>query len=319
MVPLGLGKAYNGRDMDLYRRVYILGYKKQPDGTTSSLSIGMGRIINMDTLLLKFATLIDNWIPGSIGFDERGNFAFIVCNPQKIKLSVLEKSNIENSPSISETPNINNQLNNSNVVKEPSNSENFQSSDDPQSANTLTNLSTGSNGYALSHRSVFGIRRYEIEDNEFGPKFKLKETIEHTGVVVQGIRQWIVQHWEGVSFDKLIPPLGWGTFLVEPIPLEYDSHTHPNNVKQKWSMDYNKPPTYAEMTLFMNVYNRLATLRRECSKAEREYNHFKHERLTSITNQQQCLDKEAHGANLVNPGESFSLLIIHIHHYVNRL
>lgn len=299
--------------MDLYRRVYILGYKKQPDGITSTLSIGMGRIIDMDALLLKFATITDNWFPGSIGFDERGNFSFIVCNPQKIKHSILEKPNVDNLPSISEPSNINYQLQNSNVVKESSNSENLQGSDKLQSTKVPTNLHLRRNGYTLSHRSAFGIRRYEIEDYEFGPKFELKETIEHAGVVVQGIRQWIIQHWEGVPFDKLIPPLGWRAPLVKPIPVEYDSHTHPINVNQNWCDDYNKPPTYLEMTLFMNVYNRLAALRRECSKAEREHNHFKRQRLLSITKQQQCLDERAHGANLINPGLSlllYSKLII---------
>lgn len=107
-----------------------------------------------------------------------------------------------------------------------------------------------------------------------------------------------------ISFDKLVPPYGWGSSSMEPIPSEYDSHTHPMKIKQKWCDDYNKPPTYLEMILFMNVYNRLATLRRECSKAERERISFKRQCLSSIM-KDQCLDEEAHGANLINPGKYF--------------
>jgi hypothetical protein len=326
--------------MDLYRRVYILGYKKETLSSNNSLSIGMGRIIDMDALFVKFGTIADNWLSGSIGFDECGNFAFMICNPLKMdrplgekgseikeshpalnhptlnKLDeqsfVCKRSHVDDSSPICKRPHldeqksnstITNELSNSTSTNEPLNFQNSQINDKPQSPTIPTNTKFGRSGFILSHRSAFGIKRYEIEDPESGGKFKLKETIEHVGVIVQGIRRWIVQHWdeEGLSFDKLVPPLGWGSPLMDPIPFEYDSYTHPIKVKQKWSNVYNKPPTYSEMTLFMDVFNRLATLRRECSKVDREHTNFKNQRLSSIV-KHQCLDEEAHGTNLINPG-----------------
>lgn len=333
MVPLGLGEAHNGRNMDLYRRVYILGYKKQPLSKNNPLSIGMGRIIDMDKLFVKFCTLTDNWLSGSIGFDERGNFAFVICNPRKMEPSISEKivekveiqpplkveeqifvckrPHVDDLTSLCKRPHLDDQLSNSNSIGEPSNLQRSQTNDKLQSTKISTTPKFGRDGYILSQKSAFGIKRYEIEDPENGGKFKLKENIEHIGVIVQGIRQWIVQHWdeEGLSFDKLVPPLGWGSSLIEPIPFEYDSHTHPLKIKQKWSKNYNKPPTYFEITLFMDVYNRLATLRRECSKAEREHTNFKRQRLSSIM-KNQCSDEEAHGANLINPGINTLIIII---------
>ena len=327
MVPLGLGQAHNGRNMDLYRRVFILGYKKQPSSTNDSLDIGMGRIIDMDTLFVRFGTLTDNWLSGSIGFDERGNFAFIICNPQKMNPSIHEKVaknvethftlninksypicnrlHIDDPPPICKRPHIDDQPSDSNIKEEYLNSKKSQIDNSPKLTKVPTNSKLERSGFVLSHRSAFGIKRYEIEDLNNKGKFKLKETIEHTGLLVQGIRQWIIQHWdeEGPSFNKIVPPLGWKAFSIKPIPDEYDSYTKPIKIKQKWSNDYNKPPTYNELTLFMDVYNRLATLKHECSKVEREHNNFKHHHLSSILREH--LDEEVYGANLITPGINY--------------
>lgn len=156
---------------------------------------------------------------GSIGFDECGNFAFLICNPRKMEplihekggeiveshhilnkfdeqSFVCERTHVDDTPPICNRPHLDEQPSIANTIEEPSNFENFQTNNKFQSTKVLTNPKFGRNGYILSHRSAFGIKRYEIEDPENGGKFKLKETIEHTGVIVQGIRQWIVQHWE---------------------------------------------------------------------------------------------------------------------------
>lgn len=243
MARLGLGQGQNIRNTDLEQRIYILGHAKIGE-THGPLSIGKGRITEMGEIFLRFATETEHWEPGSAGFDERGNFAFVVCNPK----------------SMPSTP--------------------------------------------------------PIEEVGKPPKRPQKETIVHTGVLVQSIRRWIDHNWEGRTFDNLVPPLGSHPPSNEPLPEILTSQTQPNHLKQKWSDDYNKAPTYAELTLFMDVYNRLAALRRECSKAERERKHQERHRIQGTS--KPWLDA-ADLAELPTPGMTSKMPDFYAYVLFNRL
>lgn len=201
MVPLGLGLGQNKRNLDVDRLVYILGHTRTGE-THSPLKIGRGRVVECDPMFVKFATETDTWVPGCVGFDERGNFAFFVCNPERAPFT--------------------------------------------QAASMGTNV--GSDKKHVRTRT---------------------ETIEHVGVTVQSIRRWVSQHWDGDTFDTMVPSLGSHPPLRDPIPDFYDSQTQPY-AKQKWLENYNSAPTYAELALFLDVYDRLATFRRECHNANKE-------------------------------------------------
>ena len=199
MVPLGLGLGQNKRNLDVDRRVYILGHTRTGGETHSPLKIGRGRVVECDPLFVKFATETETWVPGCAGFDERGNFAFFVCNPQR--------------------------------------------------------------GPSTQPTNVIGSDKKRVRTR--------KETIEHVGVRVQGIRRWVSQHWDGDSFDAMVPSLGSHAPVREPIPDSYDSQTQPY-AKQKWLETYDSAPSYAELALFLDVYDRLATFKRECQNADKE-------------------------------------------------
>jgi hypothetical protein len=199
MVPLGLGRGKNKRNLDVDRHVYILGHTRTGE-THSPLKIGQGRVVECDPMFVKFATETEIWVPGCAGFDERGNFAFFVCNPERA-----------------------------------------------QPASTGANVG-------------LDIKRGR----------QCKETIQHKGVMVQGIRRWVSQHWdEDASFDSMVPLFGSDAPSREPIPDAYDSQTQPY-AKQKWLESYNSAPTHAELALLLDIYNRLATFKRECHNANKE-------------------------------------------------
>lgn len=202
MVPLGLGRGENKRNLDVDRHVYILGHTRTGE-THSPLKIGRGRVVECDPMFVKFATETETWVPGCAGFDERGNFAFFVCNPQGVPFTKPASMGADDVGS------------------------------DKKRARTH------------------------------------KETVEHVGVMVQGIRRWVSQHWDGDPFDSMVPSLGSHAPSREPIPESYDSQTQPS-AKQKWLESYNSAPTYAELALFLDVYDRLATFKRECHNADKE-------------------------------------------------
>ena len=201
MVPLGLGRGENKRNLDVDRHVYILGHTHTGE-THSPLKIGRGRVVECDPMFVKFATETETWIPGGAGFDERGNFAFFMCNPERVPFT--------------------------------------------QPATIVAN--DGSDKKRVR---------------------ACKETIQHVGVRVQGIRRWVSQHWDGDSFDSTVPSFGSDAHSREPIPDAYDSQTQPS-AKQKWLESYNSAPTYAELALILDVYNRLSTSKRECHNADKE-------------------------------------------------
>lgn len=82
VVPLGLGLAQVTKGMDRGHRIFLLGHLKE--GSRKGLiTLGEGKITKEDEIIIKFSTAGDLWAPGSAGFDERGEFAFMVCNPKE--------------------------------------------------------------------------------------------------------------------------------------------------------------------------------------------------------------------------------------------
>ncbi|XP_057873010.2 uncharacterized protein LOC131079134 [Cryptomeria japonica] len=69
--------------LDFGSVVYLLG-RPVTEGQENDLMVGDGRITVGTDTLIKFSTDGVIWSPGSAGFDNHGNLAFIICDPMKL-------------------------------------------------------------------------------------------------------------------------------------------------------------------------------------------------------------------------------------------
>ncbi|XP_047332268.1 uncharacterized protein LOC124935879 [Impatiens glandulifera] len=74
-------------NLDLGNLVYLLGYTHKKE-----LTVGEGKVVIATDNLIKLLTDDQTWNPGSAGFDQQGNLAFMVCDPMKLATSPNAKS-----------------------------------------------------------------------------------------------------------------------------------------------------------------------------------------------------------------------------------
>lgn len=89
-------KTCSKPNLDLGSVVYLLGYTENGD-----LTVGEGKVVIATDNLIKLSTDRVTWSPGSAGFDDHGNLAFMVCDPMKLATSPNTKSSTTTSSSSS--------------------------------------------------------------------------------------------------------------------------------------------------------------------------------------------------------------------------
>ncbi|XP_051142341.1 uncharacterized protein LOC127259201 [Andrographis paniculata] len=89
-------KTFSKPNLELGNAVYLMGYTEKLE-----LSVGEGKVVIATDNLIKLSTDGVTWSPGSAGFDDHGNLAFMVCDPMKLATSPNTKSSSTSTSSTS--------------------------------------------------------------------------------------------------------------------------------------------------------------------------------------------------------------------------
>ncbi|KAG0480926.1 hypothetical protein HPP92_011784 [Vanilla planifolia] len=86
-------KTGGNPSLDLGNTVYLLSYTNKDE-----LTVGQGKVVIATDNLIKLSAE-GSWCPGSAGFDEQGNLAFMICDPMKLASSPNNKCSTFSSSS----------------------------------------------------------------------------------------------------------------------------------------------------------------------------------------------------------------------------